>query len=204
MKDSLAAHLELVAGFRAPGAKERAGFLRRVGEHIEMVGDELIQVCHVESKLSIDRLRGERARTVNQLAMFADLIEEGSWVDARIDTAQPERKPIPKTDLRRMLVPLGPVAVFSASNFPFAFSVAGGDTASAFAAGCPVVVKGHPAHSRTSALVGDAIGRAVMDTGMPQAIFYLITEPSIESGTNLVTHPAGRADAFTGLTQAGR
>ena len=149
MKDSLAAHLELVAGFRAPGAKERAAFLRRVGEHIEMVGDELIQVCHVESKLSIDRLRGERARTVNQLAMFADLIEEGSWVDARIDTAQPERKPIPKTDLRRMLVPLGPVAVFSASNFPFAFSVAGGDTASAFAAGCPVIVKGHPAHART-------------------------------------------------------
>src|SRR5260370_9168982 len=128
MKDSLAAHLELVAGFRAPGAKERAAFLRRVGEHIEMVGDELIQVCHVESKLSIDRLRGERARTVNQLAMFADLIEEGSWVDARIDTAQPERKPIPKTDLRRMLLPLGPVPVLSASKFPFAVSLPRGYT----------------------------------------------------------------------------
>jgi alpha-ketoglutaric semialdehyde dehydrogenase len=204
MKDSLAAHLDLVAGFRPSGAKERATFLRRIAEQIEMLGDELIQVCHEESKLTVDRLRGERVRTINQLVMFADLIEEGSWVDARIDTAQPDRKPIPKPDLRRMLVPLGPVAVFSASNFPLAFSVAGGDTASAFAAGCPVVVKGHPAHPRTSALVGDAISRAATDTGMPQAIFYLITDPSIEAGTNLVTHPAIRAVGFTGSTQAGR
>ena len=204
MKDSLAAHLDLVAGFRPSGAKERATFLRRIGEQIETLGDELIQVCHEESRLTVDRLRGERARTINQLVMFADLIEEGSWVDARIDTAQPERKPIPKPDLRRMLIPLGPVAVFSASNFPLAFSVAGGDTASAFAAGCPVVVKGHPAHPRTSALVGDAISRAVTDTGMPQAIFYLITDPSIEIGTNLVTHPVIRAVGFTGSTQAGR
>ena len=204
MKDSLAAHLDLVAGFRPSGAKERATFLRRIAEQIEMLGDELIQVCQEESKLTVDRLRGERVRTINQLVMFADLIEEGSWVDARIDTAQPDRKPIPKPDLRRMLIPLGPVAVFSASNFPLAFSVAGGDTASAFAAGCPVVVKGHPAHPRTSALVGDAISRAVMDTGMPQAIFYLITDPSIEAGTNLVTHPVIRAAGFTGSTQAGR
>ena len=204
MKDSLAAHLDLVAGFRPSGAKERATFLRRIAEQIEMLGDELIQVCHEESKLTVDRLRGERVRTINQLVMFADLIEEGSWVDARIDTAQPDRKPIPKPDLRRMLVPLGPVAVFSASNFPLAFSVAGGDTASAFAAGCPVVVKGHPAHPRTSALVGDAISRAVTDTGMPPAIFNLITDPSIEIGTNLVTHPVIRAVGFTGSTQAGR
>jgi len=204
MKDSLAAHLDLVAGFRPSGAKERATFLRRIGEQIETLGDELIQVCHEESRLTVDRLRGERVRTINQLVMFADLIEEGSWVDARIDTAQPERKPIPKPDLRRMLIPLGPVAVFSASNFPLAFSVAGGDTASAFAAGCPVIVKGHPAHPRTSALVGDAISRAVTDTGMPQAIFYLITDPSIEIGTNLVTHPVIRAVGFTGSTQAGR
>jgi 2,5-dioxopentanoate dehydrogenase len=204
MKDSLAAHLDLVAGFRPSGAKERATFLRRIAEQIEMLGDELIQVCHEESKLMVDRLRGERVRTINQLVMFADLIEEGSWVDARIDTAQPDRKPIPKPDLRRMLIPLGPVAVFSASNFPLAFSVAGGDTASAFAAGCPVVVKGHPAHPRTSALVGDAISRAVTDTGMPQAIFYLITDPSIEAGTDLVTNPVIRAVGFTGSTQAGR
>jgi NADP-dependent aldehyde dehydrogenase len=204
MKDSLAAHLDSVAGFRAPGAKERATFLRRIAEQIEMLGDELIQVCHEESKLTVDRLRGERVRTINQLVMFADLIEEGSWVDARIDTAQPDRKPIPKPDLRRMLIPLGPVAVFSASNFPLAFSVAGGDTASALAAGCPVVVKGHPAHPRTSALVGDAISRAVTDASMPPAIFYLITDPSIEAGTNLVTNPVIRAVGFTGSTQAGR
>jgi NADP-dependent aldehyde dehydrogenase len=204
MKDSLAAHLDLVAGFRPSGAKERATFLRRIAEQIEMLGDELIQVCHEESKLTVDRLRGERVRTINQLVMFADLIEEGSWVDARIDTAQPDRKPILKPDLRRMLIPLGPVAVFSASNFPLAFSVAGGDTASAFAAGCPVVVKGHPAQPRASALVGDAISRAVTDTGMPPPIFCLITDPSIEAGTNLVTHPAIRAVGFTGSTQAGR
>jgi NADP-dependent aldehyde dehydrogenase len=204
MKDSLAAHLDLVAGFRPSGAKERATFLRRIAEQIETLGDELIQVCHEESKLTVDRLRGERVRTINQLVMFADLIEEGSWVDARIDTAQPDRKPIPKPDLRRMLIPLGPVAVFGASNFPLAFSVAGGDTASAFAAGCPVVVKGHPAHPRTSVLVGDAIARAVADTGMPKAIFRLVTDSSIEAGTNLVTHPIIRAVGFTGSTQVGR
>jgi 2,5-dioxopentanoate dehydrogenase len=107
-------------------------------------------------------------------------------------------------DLRRMLLPLGPVAVFSASNFPLAFSVAGGDTASAFAAGCPVIVKGHPAHARTSVLVGDAIARAIADTGMPKAIFHLLTDSSIEAGTNLVTHPAIRAVGFTGSTRAGR
>jgi 2,5-dioxopentanoate dehydrogenase len=204
MKDSLAAHLDLVAGFRPSGAKERATFLRRIAEQIQMLGDELIQVCHEESKLTVDRLRGERVRTINQLLMFADLVEDGSWVDARIDTAQPDRKPIPKPDLRRMLVPLGPVAVFSASNFPLAFSVAGGDTASAFAAGCPVVLKGHPAHPRTSVMVADALSHAATDTGMPPAIFYLITDPSIEVGTTLVTHPIIRAVGFTGSTQAGR
>jgi NADP-dependent aldehyde dehydrogenase len=204
MSDSLAAHLDGLGSFRAPGAKDRATFLRRIGEHVETLGDELIQVCHEESKLAVDRLRGERARTVSQLVMFADLIEEGSWVDARIDTALPERKPVPKPDLRRMLIPLGPVAVFSASNFPLAFSVAGGDTASAFSAGCPVVVKAHPAHPRTSALVGDAIARAIADTGMPKAIFHLLTDTSIDAGKHLVTHPVIRAAGFTGSTQAGR
>jgi alpha-ketoglutaric semialdehyde dehydrogenase len=204
MKDSLAAHLDLVAGFRAPEAKARAAFLRRIGEHINALGDELIHVCQEETELAADRLRGERARTINQLAMFADLIEEGSWVDARIDTALPERKPVPKPDLRRMLRALGPVAVFGASNFPLAFSVAGGDTASAFAGGCPVIVKGHPGHPRTSALVGDAIDRAVVDTGLPKEIFYLLTDTSIEAGTKLVTHPVIRAVGFTGSTHAGR
>ena len=204
MKDSLAAHLELLAGFRSPSANERATFLRRIGEHIGAIGDELIEVCHEETKLPSERLQGERARTINQLAMFADLIEEGSWVDARIDTAQPDRKPVPKPDLRRMLQPLGPVAVFSASNFPLAFSVAGGDTASAFAAGCPVIVKTHPGHPGTSALIGNAIARAVKDTGIPQAIFHLLTDTSTQAGRDLVVHPAVRAVGFTGSTQAGR
>jgi 2,5-dioxopentanoate dehydrogenase len=204
MTDSLSAHLDGLSSFRAPGAAERAMFLRRIGEHIEKLGDELIQVCHEESKLAVDRLRGERTRTVNQLAMFADLIEEGSWVDARIDTALPERKPVPKPDIRRVLRPLGPVAVFSASNFPLAFSVAGGDTASAFAAGCAVVVKAHPAHPRTSILVGGAIARAIVDTGMAEAVFHLVTDTSIEAGKQLVTHPVIRAVGFTGSTQAGR
>jgi 2,5-dioxopentanoate dehydrogenase len=204
MSDSLAAHLDGLGGFRAPGAHERAAFLRRIGEHIEKLGDELIQICHEESKLGVDRLRGERTRMVNQLAMFADLIEEGSWVDARIDTALPERRPVPKPDIRRVLRPLGPVAVFSASNFPLAFSVAGGDSASAFAAGCPVVVKAHPAHPRTSALVGEAIARAMVDTGMPKAVFHLVPDTSIETGKQLVTHPVIRGVGFTGSTQAGR
>src|ERR1700724_88453 len=174
MKDSLAAHLNLVAGFCPSGAKERATFLRRIAEQIEMLGDELIQVCHEESKLTVDRLRGERVRTINQLVMFADLIEEGSWVDARVATAQPGRKPIPKPDLRRMLVPLGPVAVFAASNFPLAFSVAGGDTAAALAAGCPVIVKAHSAHPGTSELVGRAIQGAVAECGLPEGVFSLL------------------------------
>jgi alpha-ketoglutaric semialdehyde dehydrogenase len=204
MSDSLAAHLDLVTGFRPHGAKERATFLRGIGAHIDALGEALIQVCHEETKLTADRLRGERVRTINQLTMFADLIEEGSWVDARIDTALPERKPVPKPDLRRILQPLGPVAVFSASNFPLAFSVAGGDTASALAAGCPVIVKAHPGHPRTSTLVGDAIKQAVVDAGMPKAIFYLVTDTSIEAGTELVTHGAIRAVGFTGSTRAGR
>jgi 2,5-dioxopentanoate dehydrogenase len=204
MTDSLAAHLELVAGFQPPGPKERAAFLRRIGACIDALGDELMQVCHEETRLSVDRLRGERLRTINQLMMFANLIEEGSWVDARIDTAQPERKPVPKPDLRRMLRPLGPVAVFGASNFPLAFSVAGGDTASALAAGCPVIVKAHPGHPRTSVLVGQAIRQAVADTDTPPAIFHLVTDTSIEAGTELVTHPLIRAVGFTGSTQAGR
>ena len=151
--------LAAAVDYEAPPAAERAAFLRKIGEEIEALGEELLTVCAEETGLGRDRLAGERARTVNQLRMFAGLIEEGSWVDACIDTAQPDRKPVPKPDVRRMLEPLGPVGVFAASNFPLAFSVAGGDTASALAAGCPVVVKAHPGHPRTSALVGEAIKR---------------------------------------------
>ncbi|MBV8588192.1 MAG: aldehyde dehydrogenase (NADP(+)) [Verrucomicrobia bacterium] len=204
MGDALSAQLEKLANFRAPDAPQRAEFLRRIGEEIDALGDELLQVCNRETNLPLPRLQSERARTTNQLALFADLIEEGSWVDARIDTAQPDRKPLPKPDVRRMLVPLGPVAVFSASNFPFAFSVAGGDTASALAAGCSVVVKPHPGHPETSRLVAGAIQKAAVETGMPANIFYLVSDTSVEAGRTLVAHPVIQAVGFTGSTKAGR
>ena len=128
--------------FRRTSAVRRAAFLERISEEIESLGDDLLTAANIETSLPIaERLAGERARTVNQLKMFATLIREGSWVDARIDRGVPDRKPLPKPDIRRMLIPMGPVAVFGASNFPLAFSVAGGDTASALAAGCPVVFK---------------------------------------------------------------
>ena len=152
--------------------------------------------------MSADRIRSVRGRTCNQLKLFADVIEEGSWVDARIDLPDPERKPIPKPDVRSMLRPLGPVAVFGASNFPLAFSVAGGDTASALAAGNPVVVKAHPAHPGTSELVGGAILRAAKNSGMPEGVFALLfglTKP----GVTLVKHPAIKAAGFTGSRAAG-
>src|SRR6188768_3697807 len=134
--------------YRHAPAAQRAAFLDRIAEHIERAGD-LLDVAHAETALPPERLAGERARTAGQLRLFANLVREGSWVDARIDRAQPDRTPLPKPDIRRMLIPIGPVAVFGASNFPLAFSVAGGDTASALAAGCPVVVKAHPAHPAT-------------------------------------------------------
>ncbi len=140
-------------------AEETAAFLDAIREEILALGDDLIHKADEESALGLERLRGERDRTVNQIKMFADLVREGSWVDARIDTPQRDRKPVPKPDVRRMLQPLGPVAVFGASNFPLAFSVAGGDTASALAARNPVIVKAHPAHPGTSELVGGAIAR---------------------------------------------
>src|SRR5580700_8333430 len=136
--------------------------------------------------------------------MFASLIEEGSWVDARIDTAQPDRKPVPKPDVRRMLEPLGPVGVFAASNFPLAFSVAGGDTVSALAAGCPAVVKAHPGHPRTSALIGDAIKRAVRASGIDAGVFGLLSDQSIEIGVALVRHPEIKAIGFTGSFAGGK
>src|SRR6201995_4110410 len=162
------------AAYRSPGPEVLAGFLERIGELIVATGEKLILICAEETALSADRLTGERTRTVHQLKMFADRIREGSWVDARIDTALPERKPIPKPDLRRMLIPLGPVAVFGASNFPLAFSVAGGDTASALAAGCPVVAKAHPSHLGTSELAGRVIQKAVADCGLPEGVFPLL------------------------------
>lgn len=190
--------------YRRRSPEDRARFLREIATQIESLGEELIDRANRETALGIERLRGERGRTMAQLRMFADLIEEGSWVDARIDHAIPDRKPLPKPDLRRMLIPIGPVVVFGASNFPLAFSVAGGDTASALAAGCPVVVKAHPAHPGTSELVAIAIDRAVKETGMPRGVFAILQGRSPELSLALVRHPLTAAVGFTGSLKAGR
>jgi 2,5-dioxopentanoate dehydrogenase len=196
--------VETAAAYSSPGPEVLAGFLERIGDLIVAAGDKLISTCAGETSLSVDRLVGERARTVNQLKMFAERVREGSWVDARIDTPIPDRKPVPKPDLRRMLMPLGPVAVFGASNFPLAFSVAGGDTASALAAGCPVVVKPHPGHPGTSALTATAVLQAAEDSGMPKGVFAMVEQTSVEIGLELVGHPLMKAVGFTGSTKAGR
>jgi NADP-dependent aldehyde dehydrogenase len=190
--------------YRLHSPAERAAFLREIGAQIEAVGDALIDRANSETALGVDRLRGERGRTIGQLKMFADLIEEGSWVGARIDHAIPDRKPVPKPDLRRMLIPLGPVAVFGASNFPLAFSVAGGDTASALAAGCPVVVKAHPAHPGTSEIVAAAVTRAIEVTKMPAGVFSMVHGVDPAASLALVRHSAITAVGFTGSLKAGR
>ena len=188
--------------FRRASADARAALLEKIAGEILALGDDLLNRAHIESGLPLDRLTGERGRTVGQLRLFAGVVREGSWCDARIDTALPDRTPVPKPDLRRMLVPLGPVIVFGASNFPLAFSVAGGDTASALAAGCPVVVKAHPAHPGTSELVGLAIQRAIADCGLPAGIFSML-HGGAETGLALVEHPLARAVGFTGSRAAG-
>jgi 2,5-dioxopentanoate dehydrogenase len=182
----------------------RGRFLRAIAEELLELGDGLIDRAGAETGLPAARLQGERARTVAQLRLFAEHVEEGSWVEARIDTPDPARAPIPKPDLRRMLIPLGPVAVFGASNFPLAFSVAGGDTASALAAGCTVVFKAHPAHPGTSELAARAIARAAGRTGLPSGVFSLLHGWSHEVGLAMVRHPLTRAVAFTGSLRGGR
>lgn len=195
---------EAFTEYRRRPAQDRAMFLREIAAQTEGLGEDLIDRANRETALGIERLRGERGRTTGQLRMFADLIEEGSWVDARIDHAIPDRKPLPKPDLRRMRIPIGPVAVFGASNFPLAFSVAGGDTASALAAGCPVVVKAHPAHPGTSELVARAIAAAAEKTGMPAGVFSLLQGRSPDLSLSLVRHPLTAAVGFTGSLKAGR
>jgi alpha-ketoglutaric semialdehyde dehydrogenase len=188
--------------FRAAGDEQRAELLERIASEILQLGDALIERAMAESGLPRARLEGERGRTVNQLKLFADLLREGSWTDARLDSPLPERKP-PRPDLRLRHVGLGPVAVFGASNFPLAFSVAGGDTAAALAAGCPVVVKAHPAHPGTSELVGLAVAAAVKHCGMPAGVFALLAGVGHEVGEALARHPAIQAVGFTGSRAGG-
>ena len=190
--------------YRKKSGTEKAAFLEAIADEILAIGDLLITVCCAETALPEGRIQGERMRTVNQLKMFASLLREGSWVDARIETALPDRTPLPKPDLRYMQIALGPVLVFGASNFPLAFSVAGGDTASALAAGCPVIVKAHPAHPATAALVGKAIQTAARQTNMPDGVFSLLFDDGIATGMQLAVHPAVKAIGFTGSFKAGK
>jgi len=195
---------EAFATCRRANPEARAAFLERIGEEILALGEALPERANIETGLPLDRLAGERARTVGQLRLFAEVVREGSWVDARIDPALPDRKPLPRPDLRRMLLPLGPVVVFGSSNFPLAFSVAGGDTASALAAGNPVIVKAHRAHPGTSELVAGAVMRAVEKCGLPHGIFSMLHGAGSEIGVALVKHPLTRAAGFTGSRLAGR
>lgn len=192
------------AEYRRKSGLEKAAFLDAIADEILHLGTPLIERCCAETGLPEARITGERGRTMGQLRLFAQLLREGSWVDARIDTAQPERQPLPKPDIRSMQRPLGPVGVFGASNFPLAFSVAGGDTASALAAGCPVVVKAHPAHPGTCELIAGAILAAAEKTGMPDGVFSMVHGASNEVGLALVNHPFIKAVGFTGSFRGGK
>ena len=188
--------------YRATAPAARAAFLERIAQNILDIGDELIVRAMQESGLPRARLEGERGRTVGQLRLFATTVREGSWMDLRIDEAMPARQPLPRSDLRQRHIGLGPVAVFGASNFPLAFSVAGGDSASALAAGCPVVVKAHGAHPGTSALVGRAVQAAVRDCGLPEGVFSMLFA-SNEVAVKLVTDARIKAVGFTGSRRGG-
>lgn len=189
--------------YRETSLEARAVFLETIAANILELGDALVERCIEESGLPRARIEGERGRTVGQLRMFAALVRSGDFIDARIDPAQPERKPLPRVDLRLRNVALGPVAVFGASNFPLAFSVAGGDTASALAAGCPVVVKAHSAHPGTSELVGKAIQKAVAACGLPEGTFSLLFDSGREIGQGLVSDRRIKAVGFTGSRAGG-
>jgi alpha-ketoglutaric semialdehyde dehydrogenase len=192
------------AVFRDTTGEQRAMFLERIADEIFALGDDLITRASLETGLPTARITGERARTIGQLKMFAEVAREGSWVDARIDTSIADRQPVPKPDLRRMLIPLGPVVVFGSSNFPLAFSVAGGDSASALATGNPVIVKAHSGHPGTAELVATAIRKAVAACNLPAGVFSMLHGSGKVIGMALVKHPFVRAVGFTGSRVAGR
>jgi NADP-dependent aldehyde dehydrogenase len=190
--------------FRTISGAKKAEFLNAIADEILALEDALIETYCSETGLPEGRAKGERGRTIGQLRSFATLVAEGSWVEATIDTAQPNREPMPRLDIRKMNIPLGPVVVFGASNFPLAYSTAGGDTAAALAAGCPVLVKSHPMHAGTGALVASAIHKAAEKTGMPNGVFSNLNSSGIEVGQQLVSHPKVKAVGFTGSIQGGR
>ena len=172
---------EAFASYGHTSGRERGAFLRKIAANIEAISADIVERAEQETALPKPRLQGEIARTCGQLRLFAQLVEEGSWVGARLDRPDPDRKPLPKPDLRSMLRPLGPVVVFGASNFPLAFSVAGGDTASALASGNPVVVKAHSAHPGTGELVGHAVLKAVRKVIFPKAYFHFFSAEETRS-----------------------
>jgi acyl-CoA reductase-like NAD-dependent aldehyde dehydrogenase len=182
---------------------KKADFLEKIAEILEANRSAIVLIAYKESHLPEGRINGELGRTTGQIKLFANLVREGSWVEATIDPADPDRAPLPKADIRRMLTPLGPVVVFGASNFPLAFSTAGGDTISALAAGCPVIYKGHPAHPDTSKFVGQCIVQAVEKSGLPIGVFTHV-EGGVKMGQDLVKHPLAKAVGFTGSFSAGK
>ncbi|GAA2103188.1 aldehyde dehydrogenase (NADP(+)) [Actinomadura alba] len=191
------------AGYRQTDLETRAAFLESVADRIDALGDVLVERVRAETGIPRARVEGERARTTGQLRLFAAVVRDGDWLGARIDPAIADRRPQARPDLRQRMIPLGPVAVFGASNFPLAFSVAGGDTASALAAGAPVVVKGHPAHPGTAELVGRALRAAVEEHGLPEGTFSLLQGAGHSIGTALVTDPRIKAVGFTGSRSGG-
>ena len=190
--------------FRATSPEQRAQLLEAIATNIEAIGDELLQRANAETALPMARCTAERGRAVGQARLFAKLIRDGSWLEARIDRAMPDRQPLPKPDVRRMMVPVGPVVVFGASNFPFAISVAGTDTVAALGAGCPVVVKAHPGHPGTCEMIAGAIVKALADTNMPAGAFSIVQGKGNDIGLALVRHPLTCAAAFTGSLRGGR
>ena len=195
---------EAFPAYAATSREERAKFLEKIADELDARGDEITEVGCAETGLPEPRLQGERGRTTGQLRLFAEHIRKGDYLDRRHDEALPDRQPLPRPDLKMIQMPTGPVAVFGASNFPLAFSTAGGDTASALAAGCPVVVKGHSAHPGTGELAAQAIAAAVEACGMPPGTFSLIQGGNRAVGEALVTHPLIRAVGFTGSLAGGR
>jgi alpha-ketoglutaric semialdehyde dehydrogenase len=190
--------------YRNKSGQEKASLLEAISDEILALGDDLIDRCVVETGLPVARITGERGRTMNQLKLFASVLREGSWLDARIDLAQPDRQPLSKPDIRSMQIAIGPVGIFGASNFPLAFSVAGGDTTSALAAGCTIVVKAHPAHPGTSELVGSAIISAIQKTGMPNGTFSMVHGTSVDVGMAIVNNPLIKSIGFTGSFRGGK
>jgi len=195
---------EVFNEYRRTTVEQRATFLEAIADQVMELGDALLEQASAETGLPMGRCTGERGRAVNQAKLFANVVREGSWVDARIDLPLPDRAPLPKPDIRSKLMPLGPVVVFGASNFPLAISVVGSDPISAFGAGCPVVVKAHPAHPGTCEMLARAVAAAVEQCGLPAGIFSLIHGTSNDIGRALVEHPLTRAVAFTGSLAGGR